>query len=225
MKGRIFLIASCLFLLGLSLFAGDVDSKMQYGFRFGVVFNGFESTHTAANSPFLDETVEKKVGFLGGAFYDFRVYQGNPILLVTTGINYKMLRFKGNFVTEDTPAVLGSYNNLFHCVDFPVGLKAVLTHMNGRPFFGAGLQMDVIAVDSRTISNVPIEQYDTIPAYNSRFNLGPYFQAGFEVPTNSYYYCFEFRYIHWGKDNFTPNSCFFSRNKGEIQLTFGLKFR
>lgn len=214
------LLAVCPFLL-----AEKDLSRMQYGFRFGIAKNGYTLVPDGGGNPFADVNIESRTGFIAGAFYDIFLRQGTVNLYFTTSANYKVTFFKGNYVTAGETPVLGKFKNIFHIVDVPLGIKMSIAKLNGRPFFGGGLQLDFIVGDGTTFSGGDGTEYDTIPAYNTRVNAGPYFNAGFEIPIKTFIYCFEFKYIAWTRDNFVPSTSFYKRDKGELQLTFGIKVR
>lgn len=221
-----------LFLLGFFLVwacflpAQDQTPRLQYGFKFGIIKNSFTALPNSPNNPFSAMELDSKIGFIAGTFYDVAIFRGSPIIYFTTGASYKFLNFKGDFATKDDPVVLGDFHNYFHVLDIPVGIKVAFDKMNGRPYLGAGVQTDFMLAENKSVntSGATATEIDTIPGYNSRVNVGFYINTGFEIPTSSIMYCIDFKYIWWGMDNFTAEQSFYKRSKGEIQLTFGLKF-
>lgn len=206
------------------------DERLQYGFKFGVVQNSFNPYPQVASQHFQSLDMNSRMGLLAEAFYDWQAFRKAPFFFFSFGTGYKMLGVKGNFVTDDTPEVTGSFRNYFHCMEFPVGVKFVGTRFAGRPFVGAGMQIDWIVADSEKLEitspvGVTGIDADTRPPYHTKVNAGWYFNTGLEIPTKSYFYVFEFRFIQWGRDNFKPENSFYGREDQEFQITFGVKIR
>ncbi|MBP7865241.1 MAG: outer membrane beta-barrel protein [Acidobacteria bacterium] len=224
-KHRFPLMLVCAVMLFGTVLADDDDGpRFQYGFKFGLVRNGFEALPSSPTNPFSAVKVDGKLGFLGGAFYDIALFRGGQDIYFTTAAAYKFLNFKGDFATTDTPPVLGDFRVYFHVLDLPVGVKVAFNKMNGHPYVGAGVQTDFILAHSQSTNTTGVTQdYNLVPAYNSRTNVGFYFNGGFEIPSSSFMYVIDFKYIWWGLDNFTGAETFYKRNKGELQFTFGIK--
>jgi hypothetical protein len=229
MKHRILFVA--ILALALCPMLLHAESRLQYGFKFGVSVNSFDEIPNSPNNPFETADVNGQLGYIAGVFYDYQLMKGNSGLYLTFGGAWKMLSMKGNFATDDDPPITGDYKNYFHLVDIPIGLKYVFKQYNGRPFAGAGFQMDVIAADQQTFGVDGHDElqddppWDTTPIYASRVNTGVYFHGGFELPSKKYLYVFEVKYIRWTRDNFTPAESWFERGQGEFQFTFGVKIR
>jgi len=225
------LIALVLLIILSTMVYSYGHKKFTYGVKFGIVKNSFDYLPDGANNPFQALDFDSKTGFIGGVFYDWAPLKYTNKVNITFGLSYKMLVFKGDFVSLDNPPIIGDFKDYFHCLDVPIGIKLVNTNMNGRPFIGAGIQTDFIIAESQTTGiqhsdTMETEpHYDTIPTYNSKANIGTYFCTGFEIPGQSYLYVIQFKYIRWGKDNFTSADSFFNRNKNELQITFGIKLR
>jgi len=209
----------------------QASDRFQSGAKFGVVGNSFTSFPDGVNNPFQEMDIHSRPGLVAGVFYEYQIFSNKPYLFVCFGGSYKLLYFKGYFTTTDAEPVTGDVRQFFHVIDVPIGMKVIHPTMNGHPFFGIGLEMDVIVADSHLINfdqELAPEQeqdYDIVKEYKNRHNLGLYFCSGFEIKGKSFSYVFEFRYIRWALDNFTDDTSFFSRSKNEVQLTFGIKLR
>ncbi len=207
------------------------DKRFQAGVKFGIVRAPFETIPDGANNPFDAVNIDSRIGFIGGVYYDYQILRRYPGVFFTFGASYKLINFKGNYLYEGETPVLGNFKNYFHTIDIPVGMKMEYNHLNGRPFFGAGLEVEIIAAESHTQGFGDNPHPDTVPTFNTitpykqRTNLGPYFCAGFEIPGQTYAYTIEFRYVRWAQDNWTGDSSFYNRGKGEIQVTLGIKIR
>jgi hypothetical protein len=207
------------------------EERLQYGFKFGVVYNSFKEIPGTPNSPFETATVNGQLGYIAGIFYDYQLLQNYPNLYLTFGGSWKLLSFKGDFTTADDPPITGDYKDYFHAVDIPIGLKYVFKQFNGRPYAGAGFQMDILVADQQTFGVTGHDElqdnppWDTTPIYASRVNTGVYFNGGFEIPGKRYIYVLDIKYIRWTRNNFTAQDAWFDRDDGEVQFTFGVKIR
>lgn len=210
----------------------QVEERFQYGLKFGVVQNQFEVIPDSPLNPFESLEIDGRTGFMAEAFYDYQLLPDKmPPLHMTFGLGYKLLIMRGQFKTAGDTPVTGDFHNYFHTLDFPVGVKMVFKQFNGRPFVGAGLQMDAIVGETVSsggthgTADEALPDFETIPDYRTRLNTGVYFNAGFEIPSTNFLYVFEFRYIRWSRDNFDAETSFYERSNGEIQWTFGVKIR
>lgn len=229
MKSRVVLLVLIMNVFLLTFL--HAEDRFQYGFKFGIVNNGFNKYGSGHGNPFNEVSLDSRMGFTAGAFYDWQAFSKLPYLNVSFGAGYKLLRLSGSFNTADATPVLGEFTNYYHLIDAPIGIKFISSHYRGRPFFGAGLQIDAVVGESQSIdfsngSTPPAgTTYDTIPPYSSRINYGPYIHGGFEIPTANYFYVLEVKYIIWGQDMFKPETSFYGRDKNEVQITFGIKVR
>jgi hypothetical protein len=228
---RLRCIALILFISTLFVSA-QKDERFQYGLKFGIVQNSFEALPDSTLNPFATLEIDGRTGFMAEAFYDYQLAPKQmPPLYLTFGLGYKLLIMRGEFMTDDDPPLTGDFHNYFHTLDFPVGAKMIFKQFQGRPFVGAGLQMDAIIAESKSQGGThgtpddALPDFESIPDYRTRLNTGIYVNGGFEIPGGNYLYVFEFRYIHWSRDNFTADTSFYERSRGEIQWTFGVKIR
>lgn len=204
------------------------NEKFKYGIKFGFLWNDFSALENGANNPFLTDKISSKTGLIGGVFYDYFLKRN---MAVTFGLNYKLLVLKGTYVTDTDTPILGDFKNYYHCIDIPAGVKLYNLNMNGRPFVGGGIEYERIIADDTTFSisgegdESYVESLNTIPGYNSKSNLGPYVNFGFEIPGYNLNYVLEFKYIRWMQDTFEGDLTFYDRSKNEFRIMFGVKIK